>query len=198
MIICNGLNAVLKAQTDEIVSIGFSEKAEGLHKGHEYLISEAKKKYPAKLVQASVWSDEWKEKNLETYRGKPRKFNKQYMIDWFEDRIDILSFMNERSQIALYNKHDMKSLFSWADRIIKKEGYPHDNLHFLRWVMVTSKIYEEIGYRREYVIMSDKDGSYPYTTQHFYENYIPSIKEVYLVKTLENGGTPYGTSNNNF
>jgi len=205
MIICNNIQETIDAQNGEIVTIGFNQKINGgLHLGHIHLIQQAKIKYPDKTFLVFVWSADWKNERSfpPGYVGKIA-FDKDYMIDWFKDKIDIISFIDKNEQIKLFNSVDLENLEIWAENIFNtnkyKFGHPKDNFDggldfYIKWALLISRTYELVGIKRDYVVMSKKDGWYSYVMKHFYDNYISSIKEVYLSDFLTVDGIPFSTS----
>ena len=199
MIICNNIQETIDSQNGEIVTIGFSEKEkDGLHKGHQYLIDKTKEKYPDKTLLVAVWSNRWRnEKYPLGYEQIYPDFDKQYMIDWFDNKVDIISFIDKDNQTTLFNSIDLKELESWVNDIFIKNKYSFDNKgmdSFMKWAMLISKTYEVIGWKRNYVVMSNKDGRYNKIIKHFYEKYISSIKEVFMIDPLMNDdNTPFST-----
>lgn len=205
MIICNNIQETIDAQSGEIVTIGFNQKANGgLHLGHIHLIQEAKIKYPDKTFLVFVWSDDWRdERSFPPGYTETTAFDKDYMIDWFKDKVDIISFIDKNAQVQLFNSIDLENLEIWAENIFNtnkyKFGHPEDNLDdssdfYIKWAMLISRTYELVGIKRDYVVVSKKDGWYSYAMKHFYDNYIPSIKEVYLADSLTFDGIPFSTS----
>lgn len=201
MIICNNIQETINAQSQfgEITTIGFSQKASGgLHEGHDDLIQQAKK-VSNKTFLAFIWSDNWRDERYPLgYETPSLDFDKDYMINWFTDKVDIISFMDKGSQELFFNSVDLNPLDIWVDDIFNQNNYTffsNKSLDsYIKWAMLISRIYEIIGIKRDYVAMSSKDGWYSYIMKHFYDNYIPSIKEVFLIDPLLLDGIPYSTS----
>lgn len=203
MIICNNMKEVIAAQKSEVVTIGFSLKdVGGLHQGHEYLIEETKKRYPNKMLVAAVWSDDWRGENYPLeFELTPAPFNKDYMVDWFKDRVDMIAFIDKEAQADLFSSVDLESLNAWVDNVFNRNKYSANNNGldcYIKWAMLIVKVYEEVGFNRKYVALSRKDGWYSHVMKHFQENYIDSIQEVFMIDPLEVNGIPYSTHFNAF